>query len=64
MSPLLVKPLPSGEIATFTSYLLQLRREIGIRVVDRLFTEEGAPRADFVLWMGLNKRKFMSLKYK
>ena len=63
MAPLLTPPKGMKEANEFKEYTMQLRQELGKRLVDRLYLEEG-PAVDFLLWMNFNKRKFMSLKYK
>ena len=64
MAPLLVPAKGPKEANDFKAYLLQLRQELGKRLANRLYIEDGGARVvDFILWMNFNKRKFMSLKY-
>jgi len=54
--------MKENEIQQFKEYTLQLRHEIGSRLAQKMFTEEG-PSPVMRLWTMYNKKKFMSLKY-
>ena len=63
MAPLVTAPKGMKEATDFKEYTLQLRQELGKRIVERLYTDEGQV-VDYNLWMNFNKRNFMSLQYK
>merc|ERR1712183_624177 len=47
----------------FKKYLKQLRSELSRRLVERLYSTEDHHAFDYVFWLGLSRRYFMSLRY-
>jgi len=64
MSPLLTPAANANELNDFKAYLLQIRTELTKRVIARLLPSEAETSADYILWMGYNKQKFIGMKLK
>ena len=47
----------------FKKYLKQLRSELSRRLIERLYSTEESHSFDYVFWLGLSRRSFMSLRY-
>lgn len=60
MAPLFV--YNQAEAQNLKDYLLQLRNEVGVRLIGKMFTES-EPTPVFKLWTMYNRKKFMSLSY-
>ncbi|XP_017785201.1 PREDICTED: actin-related protein 2/3 complex subunit 3 [Nicrophorus vespilloides] len=50
------KPETASEAEFFRTYLTQLRQEIGLRICDKVFGEDGKPSK---WWLCFSKKKFM-----